>query len=257
MSKEVSAGAIVSPSSLWGKPLPKTLHKTDTKKEKDAGMLPEDDVTDDVDAELEGDGPSDADLEAEEADVEASDDTEAGDEEPSYDDESDEDDDSDDEEVDATVDADEDDVSKKKKVTTPMAGKKKSMSDHVREEIARRQESGDSLRGVDIMGALSKKGVKVSAAQISQLLKKAGVGKSRSPKKAKEAGEEKSRVAVSTRKVTEAPRAANKVKPATGGVIGLPVTRLKAAKDFIAACGNSYEEAMNALELHQQLHDVL
>lgn len=258
MSKEVAVGGIVSPANLWGKPLPKTIHKEATKKEKDTGMLPEEITEDDVDAELEADEPSEAELVAEETDVDDAGE-ETGDEEPSYDDdeESDEDDSEDDDEVDSVVEPDEK-VSKKKKVATPMAGKKKSMSDHVRDEIARRQESGDSLRGVDIMTALAKKGVKVSAAQISQLLKKAGVSvKARGPKKAKAAAEERSRAAVSTRKGEEPSRVAPKARPATGGVVGLPVAHLKAAKDFIAACGDSYEEARNVLDLHKQLQGVL
>lgn len=224
-------------------------------------MLPEDDdeVESDVDAELESDEPSDDDLAAEETDevgdVEDSDAAD-DDDEPSYDDDEEESDE-DDDEVDSAVEPDEK-VSRKKRVTTPMAGKKKSMSDHVRDEITRRQESGDSLRGVDIVTALAKKGIKVSPAQVSQLLKKAGVSsKARGPKKSKAAAEERTRAAVSTKKVAEEPRQAKKAKPTTGGVVGLPVARLKAAKDFIAACGDSYEDAISTLELHQQLHDVL
>ena len=61
---------------------------------------------------------------------------------------------------------------KKKKDESTM---KKRGSDYIREEIARRRESGDSLRGVDIVKALAKKKVAVSAAQVSQLLKAEGV----------------------------------------------------------------------------------
>jgi hypothetical protein len=137
-----------------------------------------------------------------------------------------------------------------------MAGKKKSMSDHVRDEISRRQESGDSLRGVDIVNALAKKGVKVSAAQVSQLLKKAGVSaKARGPKKAKAAAEERSRAAVSTKKAAEPPRAAPKARPVGG--TDMPMPQLKAAKEFLAAVGDSYEEARRVLGLHEQLHDYL
>lgn len=260
MSKEVATGGIVSPANLWGKPLPKTLHKEATKKEKDTGMLSDDVTEDDVDAELAVDGPSDAELESEEAEVDDEVGAEAGDEEPEYDDEESDEDDSDDDDsddVDSVVEPDEK-VSKKKRVTTPMAGKKKSMSDYVRDEIARRQEAGDSLRGVDIMNTLSKKGVKVSAAQISQLLKKAGVStKARGPKKAKAAAEERSRAAVSTRKGEEPSRAAPKVRPAADDAVGLSVAHLRAAKAFLAACGDSYAEARNVLEAHEQLQDVL
>ncbi|NDD52261.1 hypothetical protein EBZ39_00015 [bacterium] len=256
MAKDVAVGGIVNPANLWGKPLPKTVHKEATKKEKDTGMLPEDEVELDVDAELEADEPSDAELVAEETDTEFVEGGEpAEDEEPSYDDDEDESDENDDvDDVDSAVEPDEK-VSKKKRVTTPMAGKKKSMSDHVREEIARRQESGDSLRGVDIVNALAKKGVKVSPAQVSQLLKKEGVSsKARGPRKAKAAAEERSRAAVSTKKDAEPSRIAHKAKPAG---VELPMPHLKAAKNFLAAVGDSYEEARRVLELHEQLHEIL
>lgn len=264
MSKSAEVGGIVSPASLWGKPLPKTLHKTAPETKKDTGMLPEDEdlvMEEDVDAELEADGPSDAELEAEDPAVdETNTDEEVGDDddEPSYDDEEDADED---EEEDSDTSAVEDAKKKvsTKRVTTPMAGKKKSMSDHVREEIDRRKASGDSLRGVDIVNTLAKKGIKVSAAQVSQLLKKADVSaKARNPRKSKAAAEERSRLATSTRKVPEpTTRLAAAGKPTTGGITGLQVTHLKAAKDFVAACGNSYDEAFSVLDMHRQLHEVL
>jgi len=53
---------------------------------------------------------------------------------------------------------------------------KKSGADHIRDMIAQRTASGESLRGVDIVAALAKKKIVVSPAQVSQLLKKAGMG---------------------------------------------------------------------------------
>lgn len=257
MAKDVEAGGIVSPANLWGKPLPKTIHKKTKEEEKDTGMLPEDEIDSDVDAELEDVDPNDDELSEEETTEDVIDENE---EEDSDADEDEDVPDEVDDEVDSDVESDEEEsVPKKKRVATTMAAKK-SMSDHVREEIEKRRAAGDSLRGVDIVNALVKKGVKVSPAQVSQLLKKAGIsakarGTHKTPKAA--TGEERSRAAVSTRKGHDQPRSTPKGKSASGGVIGLPVVRLKAAKDFIAACGDSYDEAFNALELHKQLHEVL
>ncbi len=260
MAKEEVAGSIVSPANLWGKQLPKTLHKEATKKEekkeKETRMLPEeeDEVDSDVDAELEVDEPSDAELSAEDsvAEDEVDDSDAAGDFEPE------EGDDADEGTVDSDVEADKKSATKKKKVVNTMADKKMSMSDHVRAEIDKRQSAGDSLRGVDIVNALAKRGIKVSPAQVSQLLKKAGVGqKARGPRKSKAAAEERSRAASSIRKGGEQKRAAPKTRLAERASGSLPVAHLKAAKAFLAACGDSYDEATNVLQLHKQLHDVL
>jgi hypothetical protein len=220
-------------------------------------MLPEDDDIDsDVDAELE-----DADDDELTPVVSVDDSGEEDDDEfePEEGDESD----ADDEEQDEVVSAVEDDEDDDPAADEPSAGatkkrvrkmsEKKSMSDHVREEIDRRQKTGESLRGVDIVNALAKHKIKVGPAQVSQLLKKAGVSqKARGPRKAKLAAEagERSRSAESVRK------GVIKHRPAST-VAGLPVAHLKAAKDFIAACGDSYEEAARILELHEKLHDVL
>lgn len=261
MSKKVEAGEIVNPANLWGKPLGKSAAPAPkASKEKETRMLPDDEIDSDVDAELE-DEPTDAEL----VDAAVNDDIEDGsadDDADGFDSEPGDDaDEEGDEEVDSAVDADEEE-SKTTRVVTPMADKKKkSMSDHVRDEIDRRNAAGESLRGVDIVNALAKKGVKVSPAQVSQLLKKAGVSaKGRNPRKSKvaEAAEDtRSRAAVSTRKGTEPKRPANKVRPTAEPAGSLPVAHLRAAKAFIAACGDSYEEARNVLELHQQLTDVL
>jgi hypothetical protein len=177
------------------------------------------------------------------------------------DDDADEDDeveDADDDEPSAVDDVDEE-VENPRRSPTVSEKKKKSMSDHVRDEIAKRQASGDSLRGVDIVTALAKRGVKVSPAQVSQLLKKAGAGtKSRKPKAAATPAAtpeptDRSRMAVSTRKTETGKKPAGRT-PAPAA--GLPVARLKAAKAFLAACG-SYQLAAETLDLHEQLQDVM
>ncbi|NBT75117.1 hypothetical protein EBZ80_13810 [bacterium] len=276
----------VSPANLWGRPLPGASstagkEKKDDKKEKGATRMRTDeyDDDDDVDAELEADAAG-ADINEIEDDSEAY--AEAAAE---YDDESDEDiretaatladeepDDDEDEteyepeegdevsaeDVDSTAEADEDDpvespnATKTTKRKVKDMAEKKSGADHIRDEIARRQESGDSLRGVDIVAALAKKRVTVSPAQVSQLLKKAGAapGKRGAP-----AGEERSRVAaMGKKKPVEPPRSTAK-RPAAGptGSGTLPMAQLKAASDFLAACGDSYETAGEILAAHKQL----
>lgn len=65
-------------------------------------------------------------------------------------------------------------AAKPRKREKPMTGKI-TLSDRIRKEIASRKEAGKSLRGVDIRTALERKGYPVSAAQISQILKKEGI----------------------------------------------------------------------------------
>jgi len=142
--------------------------------------------------------------------------------------------------------------------------KKKSISDHVREEIDRRRKSGDSLRGVDIVTALAARKIVVSPAQVSQLLKKAGIApKARGPRKAKEAAgaEERSRSAnKATPKTAPKPAASpSRPAPARGPLLSdesfslqLPVAQLQAAEKFVAACG-SLKKAERILTLAAQL----
>ena len=135
---------------------------------------------------------------------------------------------------------------------------KKSMSDYVRDEITARKASGDSLRGVDIVNAMAKKKIKVSAAQVSQLLKKAGVSQKARGKRAGAAAAptEKLRVAEKTRRAEPKPSAAKVAKAPTGST-SFPIAQLKAAKAFLAACDGSYLNAKNALALHAELGDIL
>ena len=264
MAKKVEAGGFVSPANLWGKPLPTVLHKSAEEKKKGTTRMrteDEDEIDLDVDAELEEDGPSEADLISDEEDEESDLPVTASIEETD-DDETEEDDD---EEVASAVEADTDSepvavetpTTTKKRATSPMA-EKKSMSDYVRDEITARKASGDSLRGVDIVNALAKKKIKVSPAQVSQLLKKAGVSQKARGKRAAAAAEptEKSRVAEKSRKVEPKPAAAKVAKAPTGS-LSLPIAQLKAAKAFLAACDGSYVDAKNALALHAELGDIL
>jgi hypothetical protein len=190
----------------------------------------------------------------------------AEDEDDSFDPEKGDEDDADDEdrgEVASDVEDDDDvpaaheNVAAKEKRVRSMP-EKKSMSDYVREEIDRRKKSGDSLRGVDIVTELAKHKIKVSPAQVSQLLKKAGVSqKAPGPRKAKLAASqdgEKIRAAESVRK-GEATRKGTRIHaPAADG---MSVHQFKAAKDFLSACHDCYDEAARVLELHEQLRSTL
>lgn len=274
MAKKTEVGGFISPANLWGKPLPnlsgsKPAPATNEQtEERTKRMLAdEDDTSDsDVDAELEDENEAAAYAEAaaEEADEpeDADDAEDADDEEAEVDGyESEEGDDADDgKEVDATVAVDSDDpapvpvtASAKKKVS-PMS-EKKSGADHIRDEIAKRQAAGESLRGVDIVAALAKRRIEVSPAQVSQLLKKAGAGGAPRGKKLVAAGDEgKSRIANKAKKPTaETPRMLPKARPATGAVGTLPMDQLKAASAFLAACGGCYDSAGEILSAHKQL----
>lgn len=285
MAKKQSAGGLISPTNLWGKPLP-TAKQTPTKKsnEKVTGKMTDpDDVMEDeeidVDAEL-----TNADVEDEElVDVEAEEDSEvtddvdgdeeAEDEEPEYEDD-DVDDESqdviaDEEEVVTAVADDDDEETGDEDVSdttedVPAMAEKMSLSDHVRAEITRRQKGGESLRGKDILEALSKRKIKVSAAQISQLLKKAGLGgKTRGRPAAAPvaaAGAEKGRAALKAKKrgvepttAPAAPRQALKVRPVTGNGFKVPMSQLQAAETFVEACGGSFKAAGQILTAAEQL----
>jgi len=141
---------------------------------------------------------------------------------------------------------------------TTMA-EKKSGADHIRDEINKRQAAGDSLRGVDIVNALAKKRVTVSAAQVSQLLKAAGVAASRGPRAERnEAASEKSRMAAKGKKqapTAAAPtgRSAPKVKPTPAAASGLPMAQLEAAAAFLETCDGCYDTASEILATHHRL----
>lgn len=280
------ADDFISPANLWGRPLPgatsKAAESAQKKKETKSTRMRDDyededediretavDLDDaDVDAELE-DHSDEAYAEAEEADEPVGDDVEDTDETEYAPEEGDEDavtaeDDSDAEMVDdddsVAVD-DEEPVAAsagtKKKGSKNMAAKK-SGADYIREEIERRQEEGESLRGVDIVSALAKKKVTVSPAQVSQLLKKAGVSGARGAKAG--AGEEKSRVAAKNKKPAEVtPRVAPKrpVATAPSKTTTLPMDQLMAASAFLEACDGCYDSAADILKAHRQLGEMM
>jgi hypothetical protein len=267
------AEEFVSPANLWGKPLPATISKATTE-EKEKGTTrmrcatPEDYDDEDVDAELEEDGAhettddEDAYAYAKNAAPESSEedetefDPEEGDEVSAS---------SSDDVVDSAVEVDEDD----EPVAAPIATKttkkkvkdraeKKSGADHIREEIERRQESGDSLRGVDIVAALAKKRVEVSPAQVSQLLKKAGVAPA-TRGVAVAAGEGRTREAARHKRKEEPAKSAPKrpVAKAPTGATMLPMGQLNAAAAFLAACDGCYDTAGEILVAHKQLRSMM
>lgn len=266
-----------NPSSLWGKPLPANLHKLQTKEPKMATEEYEEDFdekTADVDAEL-GDDADDqladdeasADAYAENATADSDD--EENEEEDAYDSEA-----GDDAEVsyvnddteDNTEEPDHDDdvaavstttdTKKQKKDDSDM---KKRGSDHIREEIARRRESGASLRGVDIVKALAKKRVTVSAAQVSQLLKAEGVP--RAPRGRQKTAEKPvgkpAPVAAAPVADTASRAAAQRPKKLDYPQTELPLDQLKAASAFLDACGGDYDAAASILNVHRQVGSVM
>lgn len=286
MAKKQSAGSLISPTNLWGKPLP-TSKQPPAKKspeEVTGKMTDPDDVMEDeeidVDAELANADVGDdelAEVEAEE-DSEVSDDVDgddedAEDEEPEYEDEDDVEDESqdvvEDEEEVVTAVADDNEENGDEEVPdntedVPVMAEKMSLSDHVRAEIARRQKSGESLRGKDILEALGKRKIKVSAAQVSQLLKKAGLGgKTRGRPAATTTattGGEKPRAALKSKKrdvetapVAKPPRQALKARPTTSNGFKVPMDQLQAAETFVAACGGSFQAAGRILTAAEQL----
>lgn len=267
-----------NPSSLWGKPLPANLHKFQTKEPKMATEEYEEDFDEeraDVDAELSDDESHDADEEAaadayaESAIEEEIDDEEENEEEDAYDSEA-----GDEAEVsyveneteENTEEPDHDDDVAAVETTRDMKKKnkkdestmKKRGSDYIREEIARRRESGDSLRGVDIVTALAKKKVVVSAAQVSQLLKAEGVPRAprgRQPA-AKPASQPRRRPAVAAA-AEPATRAALQRPKKLEYPTELPLDQLKAASAFLDACNGDYDAAVSILNVHRQVGSVM
>lgn len=86
-------------------------------------------------------------------------------------------------------------------------------SDMIRSEIARRQESGDSLRAKDIIATLAKRGVEVNASQVSVTLRNMGVAPTRGPNAATPAAKPRVAAKVST-EGGEAPRRGRKPRSA-------------------------------------------
>jgi hypothetical protein len=303
MAKNHEAAKLISPTNLWGKPLTRPPNKP--AQEKVTGMRTEDDedFTDedeiDVDAELAEEDESAEELvdetpddveseitaEAEEDDAEEEGDVE--DDGLAYDPE--DGDESEEDAVVSAVDADDEEESgdtdetevaettpESRKRTMPEK-KKMSLSDHIRHEIDRRKSSnGASLRGVDIVAALEKRGISVSPAQVSQLLKKAGVAGTRARKtETEEQTSERSRSAMKAKKnAIETPkkpmglkrnvpvaatvtptRSALKAAPSASGRFSVPVDQLKAAEAFVSACGG-FEKATRILTTAAELSNA-
>lgn len=289
MAMKDGAGTPLNPANLWGKPDPRagsTKEQKVSRRIDDEEQFEDEDV--DLDAELdaaEEEGPlddevadddedeivdeeNDGDFEPEEGD--AADETEENEE---YDVEEEVVAESEDADAELETDADEqaesvddeaevdDDTYATDEVDTApvatnrkrdMAEKKTSLSDHIRAEIARRKTSGASLRGKDIVEALAARKIKVSPAQVSQIMKKEGIppGKPGRRKAAVEA-EGRSRDALQRKRqptlsakpaakpVSKAPeRAAGKLpRVETSRGFNLPMAQLKAVEAFVEACG--------------------
>jgi hypothetical protein len=267
-----------NPSSLWGKPLPANLHKLQTKEPKMATEEYEEDFDSesaDVDAELSDDEETNvsddetaADVYAEEATEEEIDETKENSEEEAYDSEA-----GDEAEVSYVTDEAEDDTeeparddnvaavettkekkTKKKKEESTM---KKRGSDYIREEIVRRREAGDSLRGVDIVKALAKKRVVVSAAQVSQLLKAEGVPRAPRGRQPAETPAVKPKAKAAPTSTEQVTRAAAQRPKKLEYPPGLPLDQLKAASAFLDACDGDYDAAVSILNVHRQVGSVI
>lgn len=271
-AKKDELTGIVNPANLWGKPLPQSLSKPtrDVREKKMVHDEEDDEPVVDVRSELEAiDEPTDDELIDEENGVEDEDFApEEGDKDAILvaedDAELEEDEESESEEVGAAVASEEDEevavkAPRKKRETAMAETKKKSISDYVRDEIERRQESGDSLRGVDIVNALAARKVTVSPAQVSQLLKKAGVSsKARGPRKTKVAAavpaEGRSRAAgkATAKKAEKATPAAPRQRAAAENGLKLPMAQLQAAEAFVTTCGG-FKQAERILTLAAQI----
>lgn len=262
----------INPANLWGKPLPGAARTTGR-----AQPIEDDEPVVGADSELDNvDDPDDDALREEEENGEDTEDTPEVTNETDGDPEEDEEDGDDELESEAGDEDDVDLVSDKRSsaveddvdedVTegaTTMA-EKKSGADHIRDEIKRRRASGDSLRGVDILAALAKKKVTVSAAQVSQLLKKEGVTSGRAGRPAAAAATadgEKSRAAAKSKKSgtapapapRAAPKAASTLKPLAAGASGMPMAQLEAASAFLETCDGCYDTAVEILATHNRL----
>jgi hypothetical protein len=271
MSK-LPAGQI-NPANLWGKPMP-TLSTRITSRGGKSADSELDEIAEPNDDELAAEEDAYEDESAEDVretskkltrqEVEAVDDDPDDAEEEENEDESDIAPEDGDDDVDLLSDkssstvADEIDDDVNEGVTT--MAEKKSGADHIRDEINKRQADGDSLRGVDIVAALAKKKVTVSAAQVSQLLKAAGASAARGPRAEKGAAtEEKSRMAAKGKKQTAAPaaptgRSAMQVaKPMAAGAAGMPMAQLEAAAAFLDTCNGCYDTATEILATHHRL----
>lgn len=283
MAMRDGAGTPLDPANLWGKPDPRKSAQVQTteKEEKDVSRIDADLKNDeiDVDAALAAEDGDEADYENEFDPEEGDDDVGEDDVDAELEEEEEESDVVAETDADETAESDDDAVEDDEKeppaevAKTPatssrkreMTDKKTSLSDHIRSEIARRQEAGEELRGKDIVTALASRRIKVSPAQVSQILKKEGLSsgtRGRKPKAAVSDGE-RSRQALKTKPKRAEPkkapaaapvRALPKAKsPAAANGFSVPMPQLQAAEEFVKACGGSFDAASRILTAAQQL----
>lgn len=148
-------------------------------------------------------------------------------------------------------------AAKSKKVKEAPMAEKMTKADHIRAEIEKRQKSDASMRPRDIIEALTKKGIEVTAPQVSVMVKKATGGKSATPKAEKT---EKVRTANAVKRPgpkTEK-RAAPAKSPKVGGVAqpsGMDKQQFDLLFDaaaFVEKCGG-VQSAINALSAYERL----
>lgn len=299
MAMKDGAGTPLNPANLWGKPDPRASSvKEETVSRK---IVDEEHLEDDVDLDAELDAAEEdeqlVDAAEETADEEFADEDgdtsfspEDGDEadesedvveevaaeadadaelEPDEDDDDAEsvEDDAEDEENLATDEAEAEPVATNRK--RDMAEKKTSLSDHIRAEVRRRMESGASLRGKDIVEALARRNVKVSAAQVSQIMKKEGVPKGKPGRRPKAAAEAEAPTRSAFQRKAATPSAKAPVKGPTKSApertaaqrrpaessrgFNVPMSQLQAAETFVEACGGTFETAERILKAAAQL----
>jgi hypothetical protein len=284
MAMKDGAGTPLNPANLWGKPDPrasiikeeKVSRKTEDEEhlEEDVDLDAELDTAEEEFADEDGDGDfapeagdetSEQDENVEEEIAAEAEDADAELEPGDDDDDAAEsvDDDAEDDENLAADDEVTDSVATNRK--RDMAEKKTSLSDHVRAEIRRRKDSGASLRGKDIVEALARRNVKVSAAQVSQLMKKEGVPPGKPGRRAKETAEQETPTrSAFQRKQAAAPvkapakaqptRAAGQARQADSSRgFRVPMAQLEAAEAFVEACGGTFEAAERILTAAAQL----
>lgn len=143
-------------------------------------------------------------------------------------------------------------VAKRKKVKEVPMAEKMTKADHVRAEIDKRVKAGEEgIRPRDIIAALEKKGVTVTAPQVSVMLKKALGGKTAAPK-AEKPVRAASAVKKPMPKATEK-KAAAATKPTKPGKLEKQqFDLLFDAASFVEKCG-SVESAINALSAYERL----
>jgi hypothetical protein len=153
------------------------------------------------------------------------------------------------------------------KETEEMAKTKMTLSDRIRQDIQRRVDAGEEVRGKDVVQNLAAKGFKVSPAQVSQIIKKMGVKSAGRTGPRKKATQEPARAAnkvgatgrrsPETRKARSAtPRAESGADRAAKRVAGrsneattqeLAPGHLRAARAFLSEMGGDLEEARRYL----------